>query len=66
MKGRLAADFVGDKSRLAKSDAALLASIRQGYTGPTGAVMPGWGHQLTEKQMLDVLAYIRNRFGANN
>jgi cytochrome c oxidase subunit II len=60
MGGALAADFVGDKARLAKSDAELLASIENGIAGTT---MIAWGGQLDETKRKDVLAYIRATFG---
>ena len=62
MGGKLAPDFIGDKSRLAKSDVQLIASIRDGITGEIGA-MPPWGSLLSETQQTDVLTYIREEFG---
>ncbi len=62
MDGQLAADFIGDPSRLAKTDAELLTSIRKGMTGSIGT-MPPWGGVLDEEQTRDVLSYIRAAFG---
>jgi caa(3)-type oxidase subunit IV len=60
--GALAADFVGDATRLAKTDAELLASIRDGKVGAIGA-MPPWRGTLTDQQQADALAYVRATFG---
>ena len=57
----IAADFVGDLERMAKSDEELLLSIREGTTGKIGR-MPGWENTLTEEQMIEVLKYIRRHF----
>jgi len=57
----IAADFVGDTKRMAKSDEELLASIRDGMAGRIG-IMPAWGNTLTEKQTGEVLRYIRRNF----
>lgn len=58
--GKLAADLVGDKSRLAKSDAQLLTSIEGGVPG---TAMLGFASQLTPDERLRVLAYLRATFG---
>lgn len=63
MNGMLAANFKDDPARLARSDEELLKSIREGFKGKVGQ-MPPWGSTLTEQQMRDVLAYVRDRFGA--
>ncbi|MBW2257326.1 MAG: cytochrome c [Deltaproteobacteria bacterium] len=63
LNGMLAADFVGDTSRLAKPDAELLEVIRNGKVGTVGA-MPPWDQSLTEQQMVDALAYVRATFQA--
>ena len=63
MGGMLGANFKGDPTRLAKSDAELLTAIRDGYQGKVG-VMPPQKGVLTEQQMADVLAYIRKQFGS--
>jgi len=60
MNGTLAADFVNDKTRLAKSDEVLLLSIENGVPGTT---MVAWGAMVDEQQRRDVLAYIRATFG---
>lgn len=60
LNGTLAANFVDDPSRLAKSDEALLDSIANGVDGTT---MIAWEGQLNDAQMRDVLAYIRREFG---
>jgi putative membrane protein len=58
-EGKLAADFVGDRSRLAKSDAALAHSIENGV--PKTAMI-GFGAQLSEQEIRAVIAYLRARF----
>jgi len=60
--GTAAADFVGDRTRLGKSDAELLRSIRLGFEA-TG--MPPFGAILSEQQINDVLGYIRESFDPN-
>ncbi|MDH5491140.1 MAG: c-type cytochrome [Myxococcales bacterium] len=60
--GMTGADFVNDASRLSKSDADLLTSIRDGIIG-RGAPMPPQGGNLSEEEMRDVLSYIRREFG---
>jgi len=62
LNGKLAADFIADPSRLAKSDEELLKSIREGITGEIGQ-MPPWGSVLSETQQLEVLSYVRSQFG---
>ena len=57
--GRLAADFTTDRSRLAKSDDALVASILNGVPGTS---MVPFGGRLTEADARDVLAYLRAEF----
>lgn len=59
---QMAANFVEDKTRLAKSDEQLLTSIRDGVTGTIGA-MPPWGASLSDQQRADALAYVRATFG---
>lgn len=58
--GKLAADFVGDKGRLAKTDAQLLTSIEAGVPG---TAMLGFASQLSVDERARVLAYIRATFG---
>jgi len=62
LNGKLAANFVDDKTRLAKSDTELLGSITNGFKGQVGQ-MPPWGPVLKPKQRRDVLAYVRQTFG---
>lgn len=57
LNGMLAAKF-SDPTRLAKTDEALLTSIRDGVRGKVGA-MPPWNASLSEEQMVNVLGYIR-------
>lgn len=64
MGGRLAGDFVGDGTILAKSDDELLGVIAKGKTGRIGA-MPAWGSILSVQQQRDVLAYVRLTFGTS-
>ena len=61
--GTLAANFVEDTTRMARSDEDLLHSIRDGKTGTIGT-MPAWKSALNEQQMVDALAYVRATFGA--
>lgn len=61
LDGQLAADFVGDASRLHKSDAELLQSIADGVRG---TAMPPFRDQLSEEERRAVLAYLRQSFGA--
>ena len=61
--GITGADFIGDKSRLAKSNEVLFTSISEGVT--TGKVpMPPQKTILSEKEINDSLAYVRKQFGA--
>ncbi len=55
-----AANFVDDKSRLAKSDAELLKIIAD---GKESAAMPAFGAIINANQRRAVLAYIRATFG---
>jgi caa(3)-type oxidase subunit IV len=61
--GKTAADFVGDRARLAKSDDDLLRVIDGGLTGKIGT-MPPWRGVITAQEQRDALAYIRQQFGA--
>jgi len=63
MNGMLAADFVKDKTRLAKSNEELLTSIRDGVV-KDGKVMPPQKGLLTDQEMKDALSYIRKNFGS--
>jgi len=60
MNGMLGADFT-DKERMKKSNDELLKSIKSGFKGKNG-VMPPWEGTLSDKQMKDVLQYIRDTF----
>jgi cytochrome c oxidase subunit II len=60
MGGALAADFVKDKTRLAKTDDQLLASIADGVPGTS---MVAWGAMIPEEERKAVLAYIRATYG---
>ena len=60
MNGMLAADLT-DEKRMSKSNEELLISIRDGYVGKVGQ-MPPWKGTLSEKQMKDILQYIRDSF----
>ena len=60
MNGMLGADFT-DKERMKKSNDELLKSIKFGFKGKNG-VMPPWEGTLSDKQMKDVLQYIRDAF----
>jgi putative membrane protein len=59
--GKVAADFVGDRSRLEKSDAALTQSIAHGVPG---TAMRGFAGELDGEEIQNVLAYVRSAFGA--
>ena len=56
--GGLGADFVNDKTILAKTDGALLQSIFEGK-----GRMPAWKNLLSVEQALFVIDYIRLSFG---
>ncbi|MEY4940419.1 MAG: hypothetical protein RIQ93_2154 [Verrucomicrobiota bacterium] len=59
--GGVAADFANDKNRLAKSDTELMRSIKLGFEGAK-MVMPPFGSVLSEPEIRNVLAYIREAF----
>jgi mono/diheme cytochrome c family protein len=59
MGGVLGADFVNDKTRLAKSDAELYKSVTEGVPGTT---MVAWT-ALSVQQRVDAVAYIRETYG---
>lgn len=60
--GVTGANFVGDATRLAKTNTQLLLSIRDGVTtGPSP--MPAQAGVLNDQEMKDVLSYIRHTFG---
>jgi putative membrane protein len=60
LNARLAADFVGDPSRLAKGDEALLRAIERGVPG---TAMVGFAGRLSEAERRAALAYLRSAFG---
>lgn len=60
--GGLAANFVDDKTRLQKSDAELVKSVREGYQGSVGT-MPPWGSVVDEAAAYDAIAFLRREFG---
>jgi len=57
--GRLAADFIADRSRLAKPDEVLIASILNGVPGTAMAPFAG---RVSEGDARDVVLYLRARF----
>lgn len=63
--GVTGANFVADRTRLAKTNTELLTSIRDGKT--TGSmVMPAQRGALSEQEMKDALSYIRKTFGGTH
>jgi len=53
-------DLADPKLQRAKSDADLADAIRRGGAGVgLSALMPPWGHTLSERQIADVVAYLR-------
>ena len=60
--GKTAADFTQPTGVLKKQDTVLLASIRDGLTGPIG-IMPPHRALLAEGELSAVLAYVRTTFG---
>ena len=58
----LAANYVDDKTRLAKPDEELINSIKNGKTGTVGT-MPPWGPVLNDEQIKAVLGYVRTTYG---
>jgi mono/diheme cytochrome c family protein len=56
------ADFVGQKTELSvKADADLATSVREGRRGERG-VMPAHKPVLSDAQINEVVAYVRQRF----
>jgi len=56
------ADFVGDRKRMAKTDAELFKSITNGIYKQIGGeemAMPRWAEILTVQERWDVLSYVR-------
>ena len=62
LNGMLAADFVKDKSRLAKPNDVLINSIREGIVAD-GKVMPPMKDALSDQEIKDAISYIRKTFG---
>lgn len=64
-KSGMAADFVGEWPRLSKSDAELARNIRSGYQTPGKIYTAGScpAQVLVDRDMEDVLAYMRTAFG---
>jgi putative membrane protein len=62
-EGKLAADFVADRTRLAKSDDALVQSILDGVPGTS---MVPYGGRLTDAHARDIVAYLRAEFGSKH
>jgi len=60
MMGMLGADFVNDKTRLAKPNAALMYAIENGVEG---TMMEAMGAKVPEQDQKDVISYIRKTFG---
>lgn len=58
--GTLAANFVGDKARLAKTDETLLRSIALGVPG---TAMVGFDGRLSADEQREVLRFVRAQFG---
>lgn len=46
-----------------KTDAELIASIKNGKTSATGAAMPPWGGTLKDDQIEAVLGYVKSKYG---
>lgn len=62
--GATGADFTSAQGPMTRPDALLLASILDGRRGDIG-VMPAHRDVLGEERSREVLAYVRQRFGAN-
>ena len=60
LQGRVAADFVGDKTRLRKSDEVLLRSVEDGIPG---TAMRGFRGETTDEERRAVVQFLRQRFG---
>ena len=65
-KNGMAADFVGEWHRLSKANAELARNIRSGYQTPGKIYTAGScpAQAFTDRDMEDVLAYMRAAFGA--
>lgn len=64
LNGMLAANFVSDKTRLAKTNEVLLSSIRNGIVADN-KIMPPQKDVLSDQEMKDALSYIRKTFGSS-
>lgn len=64
LNGMLAADFVKDKSRLAKPNDVLINSIREGIVAD-GKVMPPMKDALSDEEIKNAISYIRKTFGGS-
>jgi mono/diheme cytochrome c family protein len=62
LNGMLAADFVKDKTRLAKPNDVLINSIREGIVAD-GKVMPPQKDVLSDEEIKNAISYIRKTFG---
>lgn len=62
MNGMLAANFKDDPARLAQPDDVLIGVIKDGKTGTVGT-MPPWGETLSDQEVVNVLAYVKETFG---
>lgn len=62
LNGMLAANFVSDKTRLAKPNEVLLNSIRNGIIAEN-KVMPPHKDILSDPEIKNALSYIRKTFG---
>ena len=65
LNGMLAADFVKDKTRLAKPNDVLLNSIREGIVAD-GKIMPPQKDVLTDEEINNAISYIRKTFGGTS
>lgn len=61
--GDTAGDFVNDKKILSQSNEELLQTIFDGKGDPIDG-MPSMKDELSDKEMKDVLSYIRQTFGS--
>ncbi|MBK6849113.1 MAG: cytochrome c [Proteobacteria bacterium] len=63
--GMTGANFIGDKTRLAKDNAILIKSVTEGVMNvpPGKPVMPPQGAALSAEEIKDAIAYVRKTFG---
>ncbi|MCF6311201.1 MAG: cytochrome c [Verrucomicrobiales bacterium] len=64
LNGMLAANFVSDKTRLAKPNEVLLNSIRNGVVAEN-KIMPPHKDILSDSEIKNALSYIRKTFGSS-